>query len=98
LKNAIERAVVTSIDDVITSIKVGGNGPDDDNNEVIFSLESNFKAGINFKETVECYEKTLLERYIKIHKTSRKVAKALGMSQSKVVRKAAYYGISLNSD
>ncbi len=98
LKNAIERAVVTSIDDVIISIKVGGNGPDDDNNEVIFSLESNFKAGINFKETVESYEKTLLERYIKIHKTSRKVAKALGMSQSKVVRKAAYYGISLNSD
>lgn len=98
LKNAIERAVVTSIDDVITSIKVGGNGPDDDNNEVIFSLESNNKAEINFQENVESYERSLLEKYIRIHKTSRKVAKALGMSQSKVVRKAAYYGISLNSD
>ena len=96
LKNVIERAVVTSVDDVITSIKIMGNNSNDDDHEVVFTLDSHPEPDIDYKKTIEVFEKNLLEKYIKQYKTSRKVAKALGMSQSMVVRKASYFGIVLN--
>ncbi len=98
LRNAIERAVVTSVDDVITAIRIGGNNPDDINDGVLLTIDGIGDSHIDFKEAVQLYEKTLLEKYINIYKTSRKVAKALGITQSMVVRKAASYGIMLNQD
>lgn len=96
LKNAIERAVVTSADDNITTIRIGGNNSDDLNDGILLTIEDIEESQIDFKEAVQSYEKALLEKYINIHKTSRKVAKALGITQSMVVRKAANYGITLN--
>lgn len=98
LRNAIERAVVTSIDEVITSIIIGGNNPNDTSDGVILNIEGIGEKQVDFKEAVQLYEKKLLERYINIYKTSRKVARALGITQSMVVRKAAFYEIPLNKE
>lgn len=98
LRNAIERAVVTSIDEVITSIIVGGNNPNDTSDGVILNIEGIGEKQVDFKEAVQLYEKKLLEKYINIYKTSRKVARALGITQSMVVRKAAFYEIPLNKE
>jgi len=92
LKNAIERAVVTSTDEVIKSIKIGGTIND---SEMEFNLENEITGEIDLREKVNAYEKDLLQRYIQNYKSSRKVAKALNVSQTTVVRKAAQYGIPL---
>ncbi|NCB09653.1 MAG: hypothetical protein EOM73_16035, partial [Bacteroidia bacterium] len=57
--------------------------------------EKTENSGIDLKEKVNAYEKDLLQRYIQKYKSSRKVAKALNVSQTTVVRKAAQYGIPL---
>lgn len=92
LRNAIERAIVTSPEEVIRSIKLGGNLNDE---EMEFNMESEDAAGIDLREKVNAYEKELLQRYIQTYKSSRKVARALNVSQTTVVRKAAQYGIPL---
>lgn len=92
LRNAIERAIVTNPDEIIRSIKLGGTIND---GEMEFNMGSEEVGGIDLKEKVNAYEKDLLQRYVQIYKSSRKVAKALNVSQTTVVRKAAQYGISL---
>jgi PAS domain S-box-containing protein/TyrR family helix-turn-helix protein len=91
LRNAIERAIVTNPDEVIKSIKLGGSMNDD---EMEFDMGEE-TGGIDLKEKVNAYERDLLLHYIQIYKSSRKVAKALNVSQTTVVRKAAQYGITL---
>ncbi|HPT69496.1 MAG TPA: sigma 54-interacting transcriptional regulator [Syntrophomonas sp.] len=93
LRNAIERAIVTNPDEIIRSIKLGGNINE---SEMEFSMGNDEVGGIDLKEKVNAYEKDLLQRYVQIYKSSRKVAKALNVSQTTVVRKAAQYGISLD--
>ncbi len=95
LKNVIERAVVTSAEDVISAITIPVND-EEGTQELLLASDDMQEGNINLKTTVELFEKNLLEQYIKKYKSSRKVAKALGITQSKVVRKAAYYGIKLN--
>lgn len=92
LRNAIERAVVTNPDTVIKSIQLGGNISE---GEKKIQVESDDASEIDLKEKVNAYEKELLQHYIQIYKSSRKVAKALGVSQTTVVRKAAQYGLTL---
>jgi PAS domain S-box-containing protein/TyrR family helix-turn-helix protein len=92
LRNAIERAIVTNPDEVIRSIKLGGNIND---GEIEFNMGHEEVGGIDLREKVNAYEKDLLQRYVQIFKSSRKVAKALNVSQTTVVRKAAQYGIPL---
>ena len=92
LKNAIERAIVTSPEEVIRTIQLGGNV---NGGEMEFNTEKTENSGIDLKEKVNAYEKDLLQRYIQKYKSSRKVAKALNVSQTTVVRKAAQYGIPL---
>jgi PAS domain S-box-containing protein/TyrR family helix-turn-helix protein len=92
LKNAIERAIVTNPDEVIRSIQLGGNI---NAGEMEFNTENEESGGIDLREKVNAYERDLLQRYIQKHKSSRKVAKALNISQTTVVRKAAQYGIPL---
>lgn len=92
LRNAIERAVVTNPDTVIKSIQLSGNINE---GEKEFNIESDETPGIDLKEKINAYEKDLLQHYIQIYKSSRKVAQALKVSQTTVVRKAAQYGIRL---
>ena len=92
LKNAIERAIVTNPDEVIRSIQLGGNM---NAGEMQFNTGDEESGGIDLKEKVNAYERDLLQRYIQKYKSSRKVAKALNVSQTTVVRKAAQYNIPL---
>ncbi len=92
LKNVVERAIVTSQDDMVKDIKLY------EMHDIHSSL-STFKVefGSNLKEALESLEKEILEKSIKEYGSSRKVARALGVSQTSIVRKAARYGIVLQS-
>ncbi len=92
LRNVIERAVVTSPDTVIKSIKLSGNINQDEKEYV---METEDSPRINLREKVNAYERDLIQHYVETYKSSRKVAKALGVSQTTIMRKVALYGISL---
>lgn len=93
LKNVIERAVVTSNDSVIRTIKLAGSINEGYHPGQPEKIED--APGTSFKEKVSLFEKQLLQEYIDIYRSSRKVAHALGVSQTLVIRKAAKYGIPL---
>lgn len=92
LRNVVERAVVTSPDTVIKTVKLSGNINQD---EKEYDTEMEDPPTIDLREKVNAYEKDLIQRYVETYKSSRKVAKALGVSQTTVMRKVALYGISL---
>lgn len=85
LRNVIERALVSSPEQLINEIKLS-------NYESVSSDEA---PPISFKDKVESYEKELLSKYIRQYGSSRKAARALGVSQTTIVRKAGRYNISL---
>lgn len=92
LRNAIERAIVTNPEEVIKSIHLGGNSS---SVEMELNTDNGENGEIDLKERLNAYERDLLQNYIQKYKSSRKVAKALNISQTSVVRKAAQYGIPL---
>jgi PAS domain S-box-containing protein/TyrR family helix-turn-helix protein len=92
LRNVIERAVVTSTDTVISSVALRGSvNQTKPENEA----DKQDTPVMDLKEKVQAYEKNLIQQYAKIFTSSRKLAKALGVSQTTIVRKAALYGINL---
>lgn len=93
LKNVIERAVVISHDDLIKDISFCEKQPEesDDLNLNTFTVEYD----TCLKDTLENLEKEILAKTIKEYGSSRKVAAALGVSQTSVVRKASKYGLAL---
>jgi len=84
LKNVIENVMVTTPGDTIYQIN---------NQEVMAQPEVFNQEHLDFRETVEKFESEILRNYIHKYGCSRKVAAALNMSQTTVVRKAARYGI-----
>ena len=94
LKNVIERAVVTSPDAVIRSIKFG-DSINRGEEEIVMEMEMENSPKIDLRKKVNSYEKDLIQYYVKIYKSSRKVARALGVSQTTIIRKATRYGINL---
>lgn len=90
LKNAVENMVVVSnneyleLDDLPWIREAGGT-------ETSIPHE-----GRTLKELTESYEKSVLERAIDQHGSSRKIAEALGVDQSTIVRKLQKY--QLNRD
>ncbi len=94
LKNVIERAVVTSSESVISSIRLEGS-VDGTGGEYLGYFEG--LPNIELRERVSLYEKKLIQQYVDAYKTSRRAAEALGVSQTTIVRKAAQYGIDLGS-
>lgn len=94
LRNIVERAIVTS--------------PDDDIKDCVF-FRSNIKNTkvkqveeeveiTDLKAAVEKFEKKILSKAIKKHKSSRKVASALGVSQTTIIRKATRYGLDFGNN
>ncbi len=92
LENIIERAVVTSPYDKITT----ANCLPDFNQEN--PEKENAFNRIDLKSSLESLEKRLITDALKEYITTRKAAEALGVSQPTVVRKAAKYGINLNEE
>ena len=93
LRNVIERAVVTSPDAVIKEIIF----PDSEENFKI-SIDTDDTSVISLKSEVEAFEKELIRRYVARLGSSRKVAAALGTSQTTIWRKAKQYGIPLQDN
>ena len=77
VRNVVERLVVTSQNDVIEPEFLDGLLPSD-------MLAAS--AG-GFRDRVERFERRLIEDALRKHTNTREVAKALGLSQSSVVRK-----------
>lgn len=89
LENIIERLVITSSHDTIL--------PDSLPNHIIESKEHEHVISIpnlpNLKEIMENVEKQIINDAVIKHKTTRSVAKALGVSQPTIVRKMSKYRI-----
>ncbi|MGE5453680.1 MAG: sigma-54 interaction domain-containing protein, partial [Methylocystaceae bacterium] len=88
LKNVIENAMVTTSGDTIYQIN-------DQHGEVQKPDVSNIES-MDFHLAVENFESDILRSYIRKYGCSRKVAHALNVSQTTVVRKAARYGLNFN--
>ena len=85
---------MTSPDAVIRSIKFG-DSINRGEKEIVMEMEMEDSPQIDLRKKVNSYEKDLIEYYVKIYKSSRKVARALGVSQTTIIRKATRYGINL---
>lgn len=90
LKNVIERAVVTSPDNIITQITL-------ETDNVIEHQEELDKPYVDLREIVKKIEKHYIKTYVDKYGSTRKAAEALGISQSTLCRKAAMYKINVNS-
>lgn len=90
LKNVIERAIVTSKDNLISKIILQPNN--------VIEYEDNLdKPNVDLKEIVQKIEKHYIKKYVIKYGSTRKAAEALGISQSTLCRKAALYKVNLNS-
>lgn len=88
LQNVIERLVIIAEKKLITPKELPEN--------IISNQQcKNNNSHISLEEAVKNLERNLILKALKIHKTTRKAAKALGMSQSTVVRKCKAFGIDL---
>ncbi|MGC8822431.1 MAG: sigma-54 interaction domain-containing protein [Desulfurella sp.] len=84
LKNIIEKLYFYSKNDTITIQDYYENNID--KNE----LNSNKKS---LKYNLEAYEKSILQEYFELYKSTRKLAKALKISQSSAFKKLKKYGL-----
>lgn len=91
LRNVIERAVVTSSDPAIRAPLSPSKSPC-----YTEPAQGEPLPVINLKESVECFEKELLLKYVEKLGSSRRVASSLGTSQTTIWRKANQYGIQLS--
>lgn len=93
LENLVERIVITSKQDEIQVSDLpeevrGIRGPD----ESMAALDSHLPLG----ERLEKIEKELIVKALLFHKTTRKTASALGITQSLLMRRIKKYGIQLD--
>jgi len=91
LSNVIERAVVTSADDIIKEIILESNDCINDN---ILKLENHG----SLRDITQGIEKHYLKAAFDQHGSTRKAAASLGISQSTFCRKAAQYDIKLSDE
>ncbi|HHY90675.1 MAG TPA: sigma 54-interacting transcriptional regulator [Clostridiales bacterium] len=97
LENIIERLVITTRNDIILPyhlpkyITAAEEDDSDKNNEDIADIKIPIK--INLKDAIEEVEKQILQTAAAKYKTTRQIAKALGVSQPTIVRKMNRYNI-----
>jgi PAS domain S-box-containing protein len=91
LKNLIERAVVSSTDNVIREITL-------ESDSITASDEKYLELDVNnvLRKDIQEIEKNYIKVYFDKYGSTRKAANALGISQSTFCRKAAMYDIKLN--
>ncbi|MGC9258017.1 sigma-54 interaction domain-containing protein [Desulfurella sp.] len=84
LKSIIEKLYFYSKNDTITIEDYY------ENNAVKNELSSDKKS---LKDNIEAYEKSILQEYFELYKSTRKLAKALKISQSSAFKKLKKYGL-----
>ena len=94
LENLIERMVVITIEDIITSEDLPSHLRDTVGVSSSYILVSGI---VPLREAIESVEKQLLEKVYAKYRTTRQMAKELNVDASTVVRKAAKYHISKDS-
>ena len=87
LENVIERTLVTHAGDVIEDVVL----PDD--RKVDTKSIRSFPSSQPLKEAVEALERQMISGALDTYGSTRKAARALGISQPTIVRKAARYGL-----
>ncbi len=90
LKNMVERIVITTSHDIITAEDLPSPIIDDGEREATISIPKDK----DLKETMEEIEKQIIKNIAYEHRTTREIAKVLGISQPTVVRKMNKYGIN----
>ena len=91
LKNLIERLVLTCPYDIITDDYISGFF----GKEEIEELYNLGRGELTLDEAVSTIERQLIQNALKKYRTTRKAAKALGVSQPTIVRKCKKYGITI---
>ncbi|THB76107.1 MAG: PAS domain S-box protein [Desulfobacteraceae bacterium] len=86
LENTVERAVVSAQDQLVTTHDLQTSGTK-------ASLKDGKQEIISLPEAVAQTEHRLIKRVFQQYKTTREMAKKLGVHQSTLIRKAAKYGI-----
>lgn len=89
LENVVERLLVSDNDPVITLERVTA---------IIGPGREALKQDMTLKEAVEALEKSLIQGALKKQGSTYKAAKALGMSQPTLFRKAKALGLTLQND
>lgn len=92
LENLIERLVVTAPGEVITLENLPGEWGVGNATPILPSLGER-----PLKEIMDDVERTVLERTVQKHNTTRSAARALGVDQSTIVRKLKRHGIRMDS-
>ncbi|TYO98587.1 PAS domain S-box-containing protein/TyrR family helix-turn-helix protein [Geothermobacter ehrlichii] len=82
LENLVERLIVTSQENVVTPEQAG------------LPQKRDIRRG-NLKEQLAAVEADILTEAWRQHRTTRKIARALGVSQATIARKLQRYGIGL---
>ncbi len=89
LENMIERLVVLAQGEILSIDNLPGKLKSS-----TFSIASPFE-GKSLKEAIGDFERKILTAAIEKYQTSRKIAAALGVNQSTIIRKASRHGISM---
>lgn len=89
LENIVERLVITSRSDIITSLEVTNQFSEADTEDLFF--EDNLPQGL--KGAVDRYEKKLIIENMKYYSRSQELADALKINKSTLTRKMKRYGI-----
>lgn len=95
LKNLMERLVVTTMDDIIEIEDLPSSIKDQNH---FNNFLSNISENKSLKETLDMIEKKCLLQAFAAHKTTRKVANALKISQSAVMRKVQKHQLKFKQD
>ncbi len=90
LENIIERLVITTSHSIIVPDNLPEFILDNEDEKCIFKIPYNEEL----KASLEDVEKQIIYNAVKRYKTTRKVAKILGVSQPTIVRKMSKYNIS----
>lgn len=98
MENLIQRLLIYSENPTITELDVmkelgRADMPETGDESSDQSLPKLSLDQIDFRKTVENYEKELLAYALSTHRTTRKAAEAFGMTQAQFMRKKKKYGI-----
>jgi PAS domain S-box-containing protein len=95
LQNIIERNMITSEKDVITSVDFG---MDVTNKYITEAVSPKPEPGLTLQTAVEKLEREIIQNALSHYGTSRKAAAAIGISQPTIVRKASKYKIKAHHE
>ncbi|WP_366922297.1 sigma 54-interacting transcriptional regulator [Metallumcola ferriviriculae] len=90
LENLVERLVITSLNEEISAYDL----PEKFQNREQEAVNIELKKGETLPEILEQLERKTIENAYLTYKTTRKTAKALGITQSSLMRRLKKYGLS----